>query len=94
MIGKAGTGKSTALGAYRAALAAVDIGSSASHHPPLPPINSPCPPASATRDGRPLLVELRHGRRTLPLGVVVVLDEAAMCPHPHPPGPAARSALA
>ena len=27
-----------------------------------------------------LLTELRHGRRALPRGVVVVLDEAAMCP--------------
>ena len=33
---------------------------------------------SATVDR--LLTELRHNRRTLPRGVVVVLDEAAMCP--------------
>ena len=81
VVGKAGTGKSTALGAYRAALDAAGI-----------PVVGVAPSAtaahqlavsanitdSATVDR--LLTELRHGRRTMPRGVVVVLDEAAMCP--------------
>jgi conjugative relaxase-like TrwC/TraI family protein len=81
VIGKAGTGKSTALGAYRAALDAAGV-----------PVVGVAPSATAAhqlavsagiRDSATvdrLLVELRHGRRRLPRGVVVVLDEAAMCP--------------
>ncbi|HEX6255464.1 MAG TPA: MobF family relaxase [Euzebyales bacterium] len=81
VVGKAGTGKSTALGAYRAALDAAGV-----------PVVGVAPSATAAhqlamsagiRDTATvdrLLVELRHRRRRLPHGVVVVLDEAAMCP--------------
>jgi len=81
VVGKAGTGKSTALGAYRAALDAAAV-----------PIVGVAPSATAahqlevsagitdTATVDRLLAELRHARRTLPHGVVVVLDEAAMCP--------------
>ena len=80
VIGKAGTGKSTSLGAYRAALDAAGI-----------PVIGVAPSATAahqlamsagitdTATVDRLLVELHH-RRRLPHGVVVVLDEAAMCP--------------
>jgi len=81
VVGKAGTGKSTALGAYRAALDAAGI-----------PVVGVAPSATAahqlavsagitdTATVDRLLTQLGHGRRTLPHGVVVVLDEAAMCP--------------
>ena len=81
VVGKAGTGKSTALGVYRAALDAAGV-----------PVGGVAPSATAahqlamsagitdTATVDRLLVELRHGRRALPRGVVVVLDEAAMCP--------------
>jgi conjugative relaxase-like TrwC/TraI family protein len=81
VVGKAGTGKSTALGAYRAALDAARV-----------PVVGVAPSATAahqlaisagitdTATVDRLLIELRHGRRRLPHGVVVVLDEAAMCP--------------
>jgi hypothetical protein len=81
VVGKAGTGKSTALGAYRAALGATGI-----------PVVGVAPSATAahqlavsagmtdTATVDRLLAQLRHGRRSLPHGVVVVLDEAAMCP--------------
>ena len=81
VVGKAGTGKSTALGAYRAALDAAGI-----------PVIGVAPSATAaqqlavsagitdTATVDRLLIELRHRRRRLPRGVVVVLDEAAMCP--------------
>jgi len=81
VVGKAGTGKSTALGAYRAALDAAGI-----------PVVGVAPSATAahqlamsagitdTATVDRLLTELEHRRRTLPRGVVVVLDEAAMCP--------------
>ena len=80
-VGKAGTGKSTALGAYRAALDAAGV-----------PVVGVAPSATAahqlamsagitdTATVDRLLTELRHRRRALPYGVVVVLDEAAMCP--------------
>jgi ATP-dependent exoDNAse (exonuclease V) alpha subunit len=80
VVGKAGTGKSTALGGYRAALDAAGI-----------PVVGVAPSATAAHQLAVsagitdsvtvdrLLAELRHGR-TLPRGVVVVLDEAAMCP--------------
>jgi conjugative relaxase-like TrwC/TraI family protein len=81
VVGKAGTGKSTALGAYRAALDAAGI-----------PVVGVAPSATAahqlamsagitdTATVDRLLAQLRHGRRGLRRGVVVVLDEAAMCP--------------
>jgi conjugative relaxase-like TrwC/TraI family protein len=81
VVGKAGTGKSTALDAYRAALDAAGI-----------PVVGIAPSATAahqlavsagiteTATVDRLLTQLRHSRRTLPHGVVVVLDEAAMCP--------------
>jgi conjugative relaxase-like TrwC/TraI family protein len=81
VVGKAGTGKSTALGAYRAALDAAGI-----------PVIGVAPSATAahqlavsagitdTATVDRLLVELRHGRRKLPGGAAVILDEAAMCP--------------
>jgi ATP-dependent exoDNAse (exonuclease V) alpha subunit len=81
VVGKAGSGKSTALGAYRAVLDAAGI-----------PVVGVAPSATAahqlavsagitdTATVDRLLVELRHRRRRLPHGVVVVLDEAAMCP--------------
>ena len=81
VVGKAGTGKSTALGAYRAALDAAGI-----------PVVGVAPSATAahqlamsagiteTATVDRLLTDLRHNRRTLAQGVVVVLDEAAMCP--------------
>ena len=80
VVGKAGTGKSTAIGAYRAALYAAGI-----------PVIGVAPSATAAHQlGRSagitdtatvdrLLVELEHGHRRLPHGVVVVLDEAGMC---------------
>ena len=80
VVGKAGTGKSTALGAYRSALDAAGI-----------PVIGVAPSATAaqqlavsagitdTATVDRLLVELDHRRRTLPRGAVVVLDEAAMC---------------
>jgi len=80
VVGKAGTGKSTALGAYRAALDAAGI-----------PVVGVAPSATAAHQlamsagitdsarGDRLLTELQHSRRRLPHGVVVVLDEAAMC---------------
>jgi AAA domain/TrwC relaxase len=81
VVGKAGTGKSTALGTYRAALDAAGI-----------PVVGVAPFATAahqlaisagitdTATVDRLLVELDHRRRTLPRGAVVILDEAAMCP--------------
>jgi len=81
VVGKAGTGKSTALGVYRAALDAAGI-----------PVVAVAPSATAahqlaisagiadTATVDRLLVELHHRQRTLPRGVVVVLDEAALCP--------------
>ncbi|CAN5845790.1 hypothetical protein BH23ACT10_BH23ACT10_35220 [soil metagenome] len=84
VVGKAGTGKSTALGAYRAVLDAAGI-----------PVIGVAPSATAahqlatsagianTATVDRLLVELDHGRRTLPCGVVIVLDEAAMCSTRH-----------
>ena len=81
VVVKAGTGKSTALGAYRAALDAAGI-----------PVVGIAPSATAahqlavsagitdTATVDRLLAELHHSRRRLPHGVVVVLDEAAMCP--------------
>jgi ATP-dependent exoDNAse (exonuclease V) alpha subunit len=81
VVGKAGTGKSTALGTYRATLDAARI-----------PIIGVAPSATAahqlamsagitdTATVDRLLTELKHRRRALPRGVVVVLDEAAMCP--------------
>jgi conjugative relaxase-like TrwC/TraI family protein len=81
VVGKAGTGKSTALDAHRAALDAAGI-----------PVVGVAPSATAahqlavsagitdTATVDRLLTELEHRRRTLPRGVVVVLDEAAMCP--------------
>jgi ATP-dependent exoDNAse (exonuclease V) alpha subunit len=81
VVGKAGTGKSTAIGAYRAAL------DRAGH-----PVIGVAPSATAAHQlGRSggvtdtatvdrLLVEIEHGHRRLPRGVVVVLDEAGMCP--------------
>ncbi|MBW3606661.1 MAG: relaxase domain-containing protein, partial [Actinobacteria bacterium] len=81
VVGKAGTGKSTALATYRAALDAAGV-----------PVVGVTPSATAahqlamsagitdTATVDRLLVELHHRRRTLPRGVVVVLDEAAMCP--------------
>ena len=81
MVGKAGTGKSTALGAYRAALDSAGI-----------PVIGVAPSATAahqlavsagitdTATVDRLLTELHSGRRALPRGLVVVLDEAAMCP--------------
>jgi conjugative relaxase-like TrwC/TraI family protein len=81
VVGKAGTGKSTALGAYRAAMDAAGIrvvgvapSATAAHQLAM----SAGITDTATVDR--LLTELRHGRRALPHGVVVVLDEAAMCP--------------
>ena len=81
VVGKAGTGKSTALGAYRAALDAAGVpvvgvapSATAAHQLAM----SAGITDSATVDR--LLVELQHRRRALPRGVVVVLDEAAMCP--------------
>jgi conjugative relaxase-like TrwC/TraI family protein len=81
VVGKAGTGKSTAIGAYRAALDAAGI-----------PVVGVAPSAAAahqlgmsagiadTATIHRFLVELEHGHRTLPHGAVVVLDEAGMCP--------------
>jgi ATP-dependent exoDNAse (exonuclease V) alpha subunit len=81
VVGKAGTGKSTALGAYREVLDAAGI-----------PVIGVAPSATAahqlamsagitdTATVDRLLVELQHERRTLPRGVVVMLDKAAMCP--------------
>ena len=81
VVGKAGTGKSTALGAYRAALDVAGI-----------PVVGVAPSATAAhqlamsagiRDSATvdrLLTELKHRRRVVPRGVVVVLDEAAICP--------------
>jgi hypothetical protein len=81
VVGKAGTGKSTAIGAYRAALDAAGI-----------PVVGVAPSATAAhqlarsagiRDTATvdrLLVEIEHGHRRVPPGVVVVLDEPAMCP--------------
>jgi ATP-dependent exoDNAse (exonuclease V) alpha subunit len=81
VVGKAGTGKSTALSAYRAALDAAGI-----------PVVGVAPSATAahqlalsagitdTATVDRLLTELHHERRTLPRGAVRVLDEAAMCP--------------
>ena len=81
VVGKAGTGKSTALGAYRAALDLAGIpvigvvpSATAAHQLAV----SAGITDAATVDR--LLAQLRHGRRALPHGVVVVLDEAAMCP--------------
>ena len=80
VVGKAGTGKSTALGAYREALDAAGV-----------PVIGVAPSATAahqlamsagitdTATVDRLLVELDHRRRKLPCGVVVILDEAAMC---------------
>jgi len=80
VVGKAGTGKSTAIGAYRAALEAAGI-----------PVVGVAPSATAahqlamsagitdTATVDRLLVELEHSRRILRRGVVMVLDEAAMC---------------
>ena len=81
VVGKAGAGKSTALGAYRATLDTAGI-----------PVLGVAPSATAahqlamsagitdTTTVDRLLVELHHSRRKLPGGVVVILDEAAMCP--------------
>jgi len=81
VVGKAGTGKSTALGVYRTALDAARV-----------PVVGVAPSATAahqlavsagitdTATVDRLLTELQHRRRSLPRGVVVVLDEAAMCP--------------
>ena len=80
VVGKAGTGKSTAVGAYRAALDAAGI-----------PVVGVAPSATAahqlavsagisdTATVDRLLTGLEHRRRALPHGVVVVRDEAAMC---------------
>ncbi len=80
VVGKAGTGKSTALAAYRAALEAAGF-----------PVIGVAPSATATHQLAMsagigdtatvdrLLAELEHRRRPLPPGAVVVLDEAAMC---------------
>jgi hypothetical protein len=81
VVGKAGTGKSTALGAYRAALGAtgiplVGVAPSATAAHQLAMAAGITDAATVDR----LLAQLRHGRRPLPHGVVVVLDEAAMCP--------------
>jgi len=80
VIGKAGTGKSTALGAYRQVLDAAGIpvlgvapSATAAHQLAM----SAGITEAATVDR--LLVELDNRRRTLPRGVVVILDEAAMC---------------
>jgi ATP-dependent exoDNAse (exonuclease V) alpha subunit len=81
VVGKAGTGKSTALDAYSAALDAAGI-----------PVIGVAPSATAahqlamsagitdTATVDRLLTELHQRRRRLPRGVVVILDEAAMCP--------------
>jgi conjugative relaxase-like TrwC/TraI family protein len=80
MVGKAGTGKSTALGAYRqvldaAGISVVGVAPSAAAAHQLAMSAGITDTATVDR----LLVELDHRRRTLPRGVVVVLDEAAMC---------------
>jgi conjugative relaxase-like TrwC/TraI family protein len=81
VVGKAGTGKSTAIRAYRAACDAAGIpvigvapSASAAHQL----AQSAGITDSATVDR--LLVEIEHGHRRLPRGVVVVLAEAGMSP--------------
>jgi AAA domain/TrwC relaxase len=81
VVGKAGTGKSTALQVAREAFEAAGI-----------PVIGVAPTANAARQLEQsagiadsgtldrLLVEVTHGVRTLPAGTVVVLDEAGMCP--------------
>jgi conjugative relaxase-like TrwC/TraI family protein len=81
VVGKAGTGKSTAIAAYRAALEAAGM-----------PILGVAPSATAahqlamsagindTATVDRLLTEIEHGRLRPPHGVVLVLDEASMCP--------------
>ena len=81
VVGKAGTGKSTALGAYRVALDAagvrvVGVAPSATAAHQLAVSASIRDTATVDR----LLAELHHNLRRLPQGVVVVLDETAMCP--------------
>jgi hypothetical protein len=81
VVGKAGTGKSTAIGAYRAACDAAGIpiiGAAPSATAAHQLTQSACITDLATADR--LLVEIEHGHRQLPRGVVVVLDEAGMCP--------------
>jgi len=79
VVGKAGTGKSTALRVARQAFEAAEI-----------PVIGVAPTANAARQLRQsagiesgtvdrLLVEVEHGVRRLPAGTVVVLDEAGMC---------------
>jgi conjugative relaxase-like TrwC/TraI family protein len=81
VVGKAGTGKSTAIGAYRAALdhagiAVIGVAPSATAAHQLGVSAGIADTATVDR----LLVELEHGHRRLPSGIVVVLDEAGMCP--------------
>jgi ATP-dependent exoDNAse (exonuclease V) alpha subunit len=79
VVGKAGTGKSTALEVARQAFEAAGM-----------PIIGVAPTANAARQLHRsagiesqtldrLLVEVEHGVRQLPEGVVVILDEAGMC---------------
>jgi conjugative relaxase-like TrwC/TraI family protein len=79
VVGKAGTGKSTALRVAREAFEAAGI-----------PVVGVAPTANAARQLHQsagiesgtvdrLLIEVAHGIRRLPAGAVVVLDEAGMC---------------